>query len=134
MLYLRLACLVAGFLVLLAPPVLMYPTGALPNEQVAAAGMLLALVLASASFFFIAFNGHRIRYSPSLQRLCVPLLGVSFLSAVAALWHSAAPAALWMSGMLLGFTLIVSAILASPLLQDPSPRRIRAREVSLRRG
>jgi hypothetical protein len=134
MLYLRLACLVAGFLVLLAPPVLMYPTGALPNEQVAAAGMLLALVLASASFFFIALNGHRIRYSPPLQRLCVPLLGLSFLAGGAALWRSANPAALWMSGMLLGFTLIVTAVLAYPLLQGPSPRRVRAREVRLRRG
>ncbi len=129
MLYLRLACLLAGFLVLLAPPAMMYPTGASSNELVPAAGMLTALMLAAASFFHIALTGHRIRHSPALRRLCAMLLCAPFLAGAAALWRSATPSALWMSGLLLGFTLIVSAILTSPLLNGPSPRRIRAREV-----
>lgn len=133
MLYLRLACLLAGFLVLLAPPAMLYPTGASSNELVPAAGMLIALLLAAASFFHIALTGHRIRHSPALRRLCALLLCAPFLAGAAALWRSATPPALWLSGLLLGFTLIVAAILAYPLLCGPSPRRIRAREVRLHR-
>ncbi len=130
--YLRFACLLAGFLVLLAPPAMLYPTGASSNELVPAAGMLIALLLASASFFLVALGGHRIRLSRAPLRLCAILLCAPFLAAIASLWNAATPAALWLSGLLLGFTLTVAAILASPLLRGPSPRRLRARETHLR--
>jgi hypothetical protein len=87
------------------------------------------LLLAAASFFFIAIAGHRISRSPDLRRLGAMLLCAPFLAALVALWLAAAPAALWMSGLLLGFTLSVAAALAYPLLQGPSPRRQRARDV-----
>ncbi|MCD2518223.1 hypothetical protein LQ564_18095 [Massilia sp. G4R7] len=133
MLFLRLVCLLAGFLVLLAPPAMLYPTGASAKELIPAAGMLAALLLAAAGFFFVALTGHRIRRSPVLQRLCALLMAAPFLAGAAALWNAATPTALWMSGLLLGFTLIVTAILAYPLLQGPSPRRLRARETHQRR-
>jgi len=130
--YLRFACLLAGLMVLLAPPALLYPTGVSSNELAPAAGMLTLLLLAAASFFFIALAGHRIHRSPRLRRLSVPLLGAPFLAGVAGLWVSTTPTALWLSALLLGFTLTVAAILASPLVQGPSPRRLRARETRQR--
>lgn len=129
MLLLRLACLLAGFLVLVAPPVVLYPTGAASGELAPAAGLLMAVLLAAASFFFIAIAGHHIRRSPELRRLAAMLQCAPFLVALVALWLAATPAALWMSGLLLGFTLVVAAVLAYPLLQGPSPRRQRARDV-----
>ena len=123
--YLRFACLLAGLMVLLAPPAMLYPTGVSSNELAPAAGMLILLLLAAASFFFIALAGHLRRLSALF--LCAPLL-----AGAAALWGSTTPTALWLSGLLLGFTLTVGAILASPLLQGPSPRRLRARETRQR--
>jgi hypothetical protein len=122
MIFLRLACLLAGLLVLVAPPAMLFPSGAMPPF------LLIALLLASASFFFIGVSGHRIRRSAKLGRLCAASLLVTLLASAATLWISADPALLWMSGMLLSFTLIVALVLAYPLLQGPSPRRLRARE------
>jgi len=129
MLLLRLACLLAGLLVLLAPPAMLFPRGTTSGELAATSGMLATLLLAAASFFFIAAAGHRLRRSPDLRRLCLLLLGAPFLAAITALLRAADPAAIWLSSLLLAFTLIVSAALASPLLQSPSPRRQRARDI-----
>jgi hypothetical protein len=131
--YLRFACLIAGFLVLLAPPAMLYPTGASSSELVPAAGTLIALMLAAASFFLVALAGHRIRTARAPLRLCALLMCAPFLAAIVALWNATTPPALWLSGLLLGFTLIVATVLASPLLRGPSPRRLRARESHLRR-
>ena len=125
MIFLRLACLVAGILVLVAPPVVLFPNGAdLPRS----ATLLAALLLAASSFFFIGMAGHRIKRSPSLRRLCVMLLVLPFVAGSATLWRSAEPLALWMSGALLCFTLIVSLVFALMMLQEPSAGRVRARE------
>ena len=119
--YLRFACLLAGLMVLLAPPAMLYPTGVSSNELAPAAGMLTLLLLAAASFFFIALAGHRIYRSPRLRRLSVPLLSAPFLAGIVGLWGSSTPTALWLSGLLLGFTLSVAALLASPSSKAPAP-------------
>ncbi len=125
MIFLRLACLLAGILVLVAPTVL-FPNGA--ADIVKSAPMLVGLVLAAASFFFIAMAGHRIKRSPALGRLCAGLLLVPFLFAAAMLWRSAEPSALWVSGALLSFTMIVSVALLGLVLQGPSARHMRAHD------
>ncbi|SFC64354.1 hypothetical protein [Massilia yuzhufengensis] len=122
MIFLRLLCLLAGVLVLVAPPAMLFPNGAMP------ATVLVAMLLASASFFYVGVAGQRVRRSPRLGRLCTLLLLLPFLASAVTLWRSDDPAVLWMSGMLLGFTLIIGLVLAYPLLQGPSARRLRARE------
>ena len=128
MIFFRLACLVAGLLVLVAPPAMLFPKGADLSELSRSTVMLTAMLLAASSFFFIGMTGHRITRSPALARLCAMLLVLAFLAGLATLWRSAEPLALWMSGALLCFTLMVSLVLAFLLLQDPSPSRVRARE------
>lgn len=128
MIFLRLACLLAGLLVLVTPPILLFPNGVSTSELSRSAILLVAMLLAASSFFFIGMAGHRIKRSPTLGRACALALLAPFLAGAAALWSSAEPATLWLSGALLGFTLIVSLALILPMLQEPSASRLRARE------
>ena len=128
MIFLRLACLLAGVMVLVAPPVVLFPAGALSSSLPSTAAILLLLLLASSGFFFIAISGHRIKRKASLRGLGALLLGAPLLAGAVSLWLGTEPAALWMSGMLLGFTLIVLLALVYPLLRGPSAARLRARD------
>lgn len=128
MIFLRLACLMAGILVLVAPPVVLFPNGASAPELSRSAALLAAMLLAASGFFFIGIAGHRIKRSPALGRTSALMLLVTFVAGAATLWGSAEPTALWLSGALLGFTLIVSLALTLQMLQEPSASRMRARE------
>lgn len=128
MIFLRLACLLAGILVLVTPPVVLFPKGAGASDLLGSTTLLAALLLAASSFFFIGMTGHRIKRSPPLRRACAIVLLVPFLACAASLWGSAEPTALWLSGALLSFTLIVSLALVLFMLQEPSAGRVRARE------
>ena len=128
MIFLRLACLLAGVMVLVAPPVVLFPSGTLSSNLPLTAAILLLLLLASAGFLFIAISGHQIRRKPSLRGLCAWLLGAPLLAGVVTFWIGSEPTTLWMSGMLLGFTLIVLLTLVYPLLKGPSAARLRARD------
>lgn len=128
MIFLRLACLIAGVLVLVAPPAVLFPNGVAFPELSRSAVLLGAILMAASSFFFIGVAGHAIKHSPALGRLCALLLLAPFLVGAATLWRSADPLVLWMGGTLLCFTLIVSLVLAWLLLKAPSAGRRRARE------
>lgn len=128
MIFLRLACLIAGVLVLVAPPALLFPNGVAFPELSRSAVLLATLLMAASSFFFIGMAGHRIKRSPALGRLCALLLLAPFLAGAATLWRSADPMVLWMGGALLCFTLLVLVVLAWLLLKAPSAGRLRARE------
>ena len=128
MIFLRLACLLAGVMVLVAPPLVLFPTGVLSSDLPWAAATLLLLLLASSGFFFIAISGHEFKRKPSLRRLCALLLAAPLLAGVVTLWLGTEPTALWMSGMLLSFTLVILLALVYPLLQGPSAGRRRARD------
>lgn len=128
MIFLRLACLMAGILVLVAPPVVLFPKGASAPGVAHSAALLAAMLLAASGFFFIGMAGHRIKRSPALGRASAAALLLTFVAGSAVLWGSAEPTALWLSGALLGFTLIVSLALALLMLQEPSAGRVRARE------
>lgn len=128
MIFLRLACLLAGVLVLVTPPVVLFPNGASAPELTRSAALLAAMLLAASSFFFIGMTGHRIKRSPALGRMVALVLLVTFVAGSAILWRSAEPTAMWLSGALVGFTLIVSLALTLLMLQEPSASRVRARE------
>ena len=128
MIFLRLACLMAGILVLVAPPVVLFPNGASAPELSRSAALLAAMLLAASGFFFIGMAGHRIKRSPALGRVSAAALLLTFVIGSTILWVSAEPTTLWLSGALLGFTLIVSLALTLLMLQGPSAGRLRARE------
>jgi len=126
--FLRLVCLMAGLVVLVAPPAMLFPNGGALPDLGRSVALQAALLLAASSFFFIGIAGHRIKRSRTLGRLSALLLLAPFLAGAATLWASAHPPVLWMGGALLSFTLIVSLALGSMLLAGPSPSRVRARE------
>ena len=128
MIFLRLVCLLAGVMVLVVPAVVLFPSGTPSSNLPLTATIEVLLLLASAGFFFIALMGHQIRHKPSLRGLCAWLLGAPLLAGVVSLWIGTDPTTLWMSGMLLGFTLIVLLVLVYPLLTGPSAARMRARD------
>ena len=128
MIFLRFACLLAGMLALVAPPMMLFPNGAAASELSRSAALLAAQLLAASSFFFIAVAGHRVKRSPRLARLCALVLLAPFATGAATLWRGAEPTTLWLGGALLGFTLIVALALALVMLQGPSAGRLRARE------
>ncbi len=128
MIFLRLACLLAGMLVLVAPPVLLFPNGAASADLSRSAALLAAQLLAASGFFFIGMAGHRIKRSPQLAHLCALALLAPFAAGAATLWRSVEPTTLWLGGALLGFTLIVSLALVLVMLREPSAGRLRARE------
>lgn len=128
MIFLRLACLLAGILVLVTPPVVLFPNGAGAAELSRSAVLLAVMLLAASSFFFISMTGHRIKRSPALRRQCTVVLLAPFVAGAATLWGSVEPTALWLSGALLSFTLIVSLALVRSMVQEPSAGRVRARE------
>ena len=127
MIVLRIACLMAGILVLVVPGML-FPNGAVGATMLGTVGFLVGMLLAASSFFTIALIGHRIKRAPQLRHLCALLLAAPLLAGVVALWRGVDPVSLWMSGWLIGFTLIVYLVLMYPLLRGPSARRLRARE------
>ncbi|CAN7568142.1 hypothetical protein [Massilia sp. LjRoot122] len=128
MIFLRFACLLAGMLALVVPPMLLFPSGAVTFAPSSSAALLAAQLLAASSFFFIAVAGHRIKRSPRLARLCALVLLAPFAAGAATLWRGVEPTALWLGGALLGFTLIVGLALVLVMLQGPSAGRLRARE------
>jgi hypothetical protein len=127
MLFLRLACLAAGILVLIAPPAMLLPGGPVNPSPAWTAGVVAAVLLPAAAFLFIGMNVHRVRRSPALGRLCALALLAPLLAGLLTMWRSANPTTLWMSGLMLCFTLMLCALLAKKLLRTPSPNRIRYR-------
>lgn len=133
MIFLRLTCLLAGILVLIAPPLVLFPTGGEPLGGLKAAGILLVLLLGSSGFFFIGMTGHRMRRSPPLRLVAGLLLAVPCLASLGMLWRGGSPATLWMCGLMLCLTAVLYMTQVVPLLRAPGNRPLRAREGEARR-
>jgi len=127
MLFLRLACLAAGILVLIAPPAMLLTGGPVNPSPAWTVGVVAAVLLPAAAFLFVGMNVHRIRRSPVLGRLCALALLAPLLAGLLTMWRSVNPTTLWMSGLMLCFTLMLCALLAQKLVRTPSPNRIRHR-------
>jgi len=127
MMFLRLLCLVAGVLVLVVPPAILYPAGGVAPNAGTAAAALIVLVLASSGFFFIGMAGHRLRRSAPLRTLAALLLSVPVLASLMALWREDAPAMLWMASVVLGLSLVLYVTLVYRVVRTPGRRPLRRR-------
>ena len=116
MMILRLLCLAAGVLVLVAPAV-MLPIGAVTPHAGKAAAILVCLVLNACAFLFIGMGGHLLRRSPSLRSLAALLLTVPLTASAALLWRGAEPSILWVAGAVLGFTVMLYLTVVYPVLR-----------------
>lgn len=128
MIFLRLLCLMAGVVVLVAPPVMLFPTGASMPNVLKAAAVLGGLLLASSGFFLIGMVGHRMRRSPPLRTLAAVLLAVPLAASVAMFWRSGSPTMLSLCSMLLCFTAMLYLTFIYPVLRSPGHRPLRSEE------
>jgi hypothetical protein len=128
MIFVRLLCLLAGILILVAPPVMLYPNGAMTPDALKAVGVLAALVLASSGFFLIGMAGHRMRRSPALRSLTGLLLTAPLLGSLGMMWRGGAPTMLWMCSLMLSLTVVLYATFVVPVVSAQGHRRMRERE------
>lgn len=128
MIFVRLLCMLAGIMILVAPPVVLYPNGGVTPDAVKAAGILAGLVLASSGFFLIGMAGHRIRRSPTLRSLAGVLLAAPLLGSLGMMWRGGAPTMLWMCSLMLSLTVVLYATFVVPVVSAQGHRRMRERE------
>ena len=106
MILLRLASLIAGVLVLIAPAVLIR-VGGMPPDTARAGAALACVVLASSGFILVGMAGQRLRRSAWLRTLAAVLLGVPVLASAALLWRGSSPAVLWLAGAVIGLSALL---------------------------
>ncbi|WP_312487292.1 hypothetical protein [Massilia timonae] len=116
MIFLRLASLVAGVLVLIAPAILIR-VGGMPPDTGRAGAALACVVLASSGFIMIGMAGQRLRRSALLRTAAAILLGVPTVASAALLWRGSSPAVLWLAGAVIG----LSVLLYLKLVYRPAP-------------
>ncbi len=123
---LRLLCLAAGMLVLVAPAIVL-PSGAMTPDAGKAAAILACLVLGACAFFVVGMAGHLLRRSALLRAVAALLLAVPLSFCAALLWRGAAPALMWIAGALLGLTLTLYLTLVFPVLRTQTQALLRWR-------
>ena len=106
MIFLRLASLVAGILVLFAPAILIR-VGGMPPDVGRAGAALACVVLASSGFIMVGMAGQRLRRSARLRALAAILLGVPTVASAALLRRGSSPAVLWLAGAIIGLTTLL---------------------------
>lgn len=128
MMFLRLLCLAAGVLVLVAPPMVLFPIGAAAPDGRFALMFLACMALASTGFLLIGMAGHRMRRSSLLRSLAALLLAPPCLASLAVLWRGGAPALLWMCSLMLVVTLVLYLTLVYPVVRSQGHRPLRRPE------
>ena len=116
MIFLRLASLVAGVLVLIAPAILIR-VGGMPPDVGRAGAALTCVVLASSGYMIVGMAGQRLRRSAKLRALAAILLGVPVVASAALLWRGSSPPVLWLAGAVIG----LSVLLCLTLVYRPVP-------------
>lgn len=106
MMFLRLMCLIAGALVLVAPAML-FPSGAMAPDAGKAGLALACVVLAATGFFIIGMAGRRLRRSPPLRTLAALLLAVPLVASLFLLANGGSPLLLAMAGATLGLSMVL---------------------------
>jgi hypothetical protein len=133
MMFLRLLSLLAGGLVLMVPPIMMFDgtTRGMP-AWMAIAG-LLVIALSAICFFYIAATGKQMRRSPGQARtLGGMLLTAPLFASLALLATRTDPVQLCATGVLLAFTILLamSFVFAPTMGRRQRPMRERERHAA----
>jgi hypothetical protein len=130
MIQLRLLSILGGFLVLLAPTLLLWQGGGKPLslDGTSVIGAMFALVVVAASFFYIGVYAREMRRSARLRVLGGVLLVAPFAASIAVLWRSSDDLELWASGLLFCFTAVLFLAFVFPASQSRKHRPMRSRE------
>jgi len=134
MILLRFLSMLAGALVLVAPPLFIF-SGSAPTyfDGRTVLIMMLGLTLVAGSFFFIGFAGGRMKKSARVRSIGALLLAAPFTASVAVLWRTTKPELLWLAGLLLCFTVMLFLSVLFPAAGGRRQRSMRAREPQLGR-
>lgn len=129
MILLRLLSAALGTMVLVAAPSALFSgSGAAFSEGWQAFAFLISLALVSASFFFIGFAGRKMKKSPRLRAIGAALLAIPFIGSSMMIWRGGDEAALWVSGTMLCFTILLFVVFVVPEAGLQRRRPMRKRE------
>jgi ABC-type multidrug transport system permease subunit len=130
MILLRFLSILAGCLVMMAPPVLLSEGSGGPRffDGRTVLVMMAALAVVSASFFYIGFAAKKMRKSATLRAIGALLLAVPFAGSTALLWRGGQPTELWGAGLLFCFTTLLFVAFVFPAGQRHKHRPMRRRE------
>jgi len=130
MIALRLLSLLAGGLVLVLPPILMFDGAALGMPGWMAIGSLAVIAMSAVSFFYIAAAGKKMRRSSGPARTLGGMLLIApALAGLALLATRTDPVQLCASGVLLAFSILLamSFVFAPTMGRRQRPMRERER-------
>jgi hypothetical protein len=127
---LRVLSVLAGCLVMLAPPMLLAEGSTGPKffDGRTVMELMAILALMSASFFFFGFTARKMRKSPRLRAIGGLMLTVPFAGSVAMLWRADESAELWAAGLLFFFTTLLFVAFVFPAGRAGKHRPMRRRE------
>jgi hypothetical protein len=129
MILLRLLSAALGAIVLVAAPIVLFAgTGAAFSEGAQALAFSVALGMVAASFFFIAFAGRKMKKSPALRAAGAGLLAIPFIASSTIVWRGGDVAALWASGIVLCFTILLFVVFVVQPVSPNKRRPMRQRE------
>jgi hypothetical protein len=124
---LRILSLLASFLVLLAPPIMLTDAGTGNWSIEAVAASLLAVVAVSATFIYIGVNGERMIRKRPQRKIGGVLLLIPIVTGLVLMVMLHEFAQMVASGMVLGFGLLLFLSFVYPGIEAPS-RPMRQRE------
>lgn len=129
MILLRLLSAALGTMVLVAAPIVLFAgTGAAFSDVSQAFAFCVGLTLVAASFFFIAIAGRNMKKSPLLRGIGGALLAIPVAASSMMVWRGGDAAALWASGTMLCFTLLLFMVFVIRPTSGHKRRPMRQRE------
>ena len=128
MIALRLLSLLAGGLVLIVPPILVFGNIGGNVSGGIAVGAAACLGLIALAFVYVAVNGRRMRRGGQARTVGAALLAIPALASLAMLAIRTDEGTLWASGALLMFTMTLFASFVYPATAGKRQRPMRQRE------
>lgn len=128
MIALRLLSLLAGGLVLIVPPILVFGNIGGNVSGGVAVGALACLGLIALAFVYVGVNGKRMRRGGQARTIGAGLLAIPALASLAMLAIRTDEGTLWASGALLIFTMMLFAGFVYPAKAGRRQRPMRERE------
>ncbi|MFL6673910.1 MAG: hypothetical protein ACJ8LG_11550 [Massilia sp.] len=130
MILLRFLSILAGAVVLVAPPIFMFAGATGPHffDGSTVLAAMAGLVLVAASFFFVGVAGDRMRKSAQLRVVGGLLLGVPLAAGCAVLWRGNDELQLWLGALAFCFAAVLFVAFVFPAVNARKYRPLRARE------
>jgi hypothetical protein len=130
MILLRFLAILAGALVMMAPPMFMFAGATGPHffDGRTVLTAMAGLALVAASFLFIGAAGDRMRKSARLRSIGGLLLAMPLAASCALLWRGNDELELWLGALAFCFAAVLFVAFVFPAVNTRNYRPLRARE------